>query len=148
MAAETGVFRTPPGCDAGLKTGAPAPTPPYTEIVRDERPGRWREAARTWIPLAAVLIPLVVSIQAQMFTMQRQFGELQRQMGAMRVEFRDVLRSDVEGQISALGDRMTRLETRVDAHRDAHLRGEQPAEGETPARPRRPARRNDAPAGG
>ena len=43
---------------------------------------------------------------------------------------------------------MTRLETRVDAHRDAHLRGEQPAEGETPARPRRPARRNDAPAGG
>ena len=159
MAAETGVFRTPPGCDAGLKTGAPAPPPPYTGFVRDERPGRWREAARIWIPLAAVLIPLVVSIQAQMFTMQRQFGELQRQMGAMRVEFRDVLRtelrserdalrSDVEGQISALGDRMTRLETRVDAHRDAHLRGEQPADGETPARPRRPARRNDAPAGG
>ena len=135
MAAETGVFRTPPGCDAGLKTGAPAPPPPHTGFVRDERPGLWREAARIWIPLAALLIPLVVSIQAQMFSMQRQFGELQRQMGAMRVEFRDVLRSDVEGQISALGDRMTRLETRVDAHRDAHLRGEQPAEGETPARP-------------
>ena len=87
------------------------PPAPYTGPVAGERNGArgawWREGLRSWIPMLAIGATLLVSIQSPMLGMQRQIGDL-------RVEFRDVLRTELHNELTPIRRELAELRSRVE----------------------------------
>ena len=90
---------------------AEPPSPPYTDAMAGERVPApvpwWRDAVRSWAPvlgLAALIVFQMVSLQQQIGEMRI---EMHREMGNLRTEMSD-LRIE-------LGERITRLETLLEA---------------------------------